>query len=254
MLIAMQNGLALVAERPFYPADICTQLAALPRPRCLITTPVHLRTLLAEVADVPPVDFVLCATALLAPQLAVESEARFGAPLYEIYGCTEAGQAASRRTTQGAAWHLMNGVELLQDEQGNRVRGGHVEIEAPLTDVIERNADGTFILHGRAADMVNIAGKRTSLASLNHHLNAIPGVTDGVFFMPDDSNGEIKRPLAFVVAPGLRSENILGALRNSVDAVFLPRPLYFIDALPRNTTGKITREALVQLMERCAKK
>lgn len=254
MLLALQNGLALVAERPFYPADICAQLAALPRPRCLITTPVHLRTLLAEVADVPPVDFVLCATALLAPQLAAEAEARFGAPLYEIYGCTEAGQAASRRTTQGAAWHLLNGVELEQDEQGSRVHGGHVEIEAPLSDVIERNADGTFILHGRAADMVNIAGKRTSLASLNHHLNAIPGVKDGVFFMPDDSNGETKRPLAFVVAPGLRSENILGALRNSVDAVFLPRPLYFIDALPRNTTGKITRQALVQLMERCAKK
>jgi acyl-coenzyme A synthetase/AMP-(fatty) acid ligase len=79
-------------------------------------------------------------------------------------------------------------------------------------------------------------------------------VKDGVFFMPDDSNGEMKRPLAFVVAPGLKGENILGALRNSVDAVFLPRPLYFVDALPRNTTGKITREALVQLMERCAKK
>jgi acyl-coenzyme A synthetase/AMP-(fatty) acid ligase len=253
-LIAMQNGLALVGERPFYPADICAQLSALPHPRCLITTPVHLRTLLAEVADVPPVDFLLCATALLAPQLAVEAEARFGAPLYEIYGCTEAGQVASRRTTDGAAWHLLRGVKLRQDEQGNRAHGGHVEIEAPLTDVIELNADGTFILHGRAADMVNIAGKRTSLSSLNHHLNSIPGVTDGVFFMPDDSSGEMKRLLAFVVAPGLRGENILAALRNSVDAVFLPRPLYFVDALPRNSTGKITREALVQLMERCARK
>ena len=132
--------------------------------------------------------------------------------------------------------------------QGNHVRGGHVEIEAPLSDVIERNADGTFILHGRAADMVNIAGKRTSLASLNHHLNEIPGVQDGVFFMPDERDGAMQRPLAFVVAPGLRSEDILGALRNSVDAVFLPRPLYIVETLPRNTTGKLTRESLVQMM------
>lgn len=254
MLLAMQNGLALVAERPFYPADICAQLAVLPRPRCLITTPVHLRTLLSEAVELPVVDFVLCATAHLAPQLASEAEARFAAPLYEIYGCTEAGMVASRRTTQGAAWYLLSGVGLQQDEQGNRVRGGHVEIEAPLTDVIERNDDGTFVLHGRAADMVNIAGKRTSLASLNHHLNEIPGVLDGVFFMPDDSDGAMKRPQAFVVAPGLSGEDILGALRNSVDAVFLPRPLHFVDALPRNTTGKITREALTQLMEGCAKK
>jgi acyl-coenzyme A synthetase/AMP-(fatty) acid ligase len=254
MLLALQNGLTLVAERPFYPADICAQLAALTQPRCLVTTPVHLRTLLSEAVELPSVEFVLCATAHLAPQLASEAEARFDAPLYEIYGCTEAGMVASRRTTQGRAWHLLPGVELQQDEQGNRVHGGHVEIEAPLSDVIERNADGTFILHGRTADMVNIAGKRTSLASLNHLLNEIPGVQDGVFFMPDDSDGAMKRPLAFVVAPGLRGAEIMDALRNSVDAVFLPRPLYFVDALPRNSTGKITRETLMQLMERCAKK
>jgi acyl-coenzyme A synthetase/AMP-(fatty) acid ligase len=254
MLLALQNGLALVAERPFYPADICAQLAALPRPRCLITTPVHLRTLLSGVVEVPAVEFVLCATAHLAPQLANEAEERFAAPLYEIYGCTEAGMAASRRTIQGAAWHLMPGVELRQTGEESWVHGGHVEIEALLSDVIERNADGTFTLHGRTADLVNIAGKRTSLASLNHHLNEIPGVQDGVFFLPEDDGGDaMKRPLAFVVAPGLRSEDILAGLRNSVDAVFLPRPLYIVDALPRNTTGKITREALVQLRERCAK-
>jgi len=254
LLLALQNGLALVAEKPFYPADIRAQLAVLPRPRCLVTTPVHLRTLLADAAEVPAVDFVLCATAPLAPQLASEAEARFGAPLYEIYGFTEAGQIASRRTTHGAAWHLLAGIELHQDERGNHVRGGSVEIEAPLSDLIERNPDGTFVLHGRAADMVNIAGKRTSLASLNHHLNAIPGVQDGMFFMPDDQDGAMRRPQAFVVAPGLRGEDILGALRHHVDAVFLPRPLYFVDALPRNTTGKVTHETIMQLMDACSKK
>lgn len=254
MLLAMQNGLALVAERPFYPADVSQRLASLPRPRCLITTPVHLRTLLSETEALPAVDFVLCATALLAPQLASEAEARFGAPLYEIYGCTEAGMVASRRTTEGADWHLLPGIEMRQDEQGCRVRGGHVEIESPLGDVIERNADGTFMLHGRTADLINIAGKRTSLASLNHHLNAIAGVQDGVFLMPEDGDGAVTRPLAFVVAPGLGAQQILDALRSSVDAVFLPRPLYFVDALPRNATGKLTRDSLLRLRQQCSKR
>ncbi len=254
MLLAMQNGLALVAERPFYPADICARLAALPQPRCLVTTPVHLRTLLSEAAELPALEFVLCATAHLAPQLAREAEMRFAAPLYEIYGCTEAGMVASRRTTEGAAWQLLPGVELRQDERGSRVLGGHVEIEAPLSDVIERNADGTFMLHGRTADMVNIAGKRTSLASLNHHLNAIPGVQDGVFLMPDEGDGAVMRPLAFVVAPGLDAGHVLGALRASVDAVFLPRPLYFVETLPRNATGKLTRESLLRLKQECAQR
>lgn len=252
VLLAMQNGLVLVAEKPFYPADICAQLAALPQPRCLVTTPVHLRTLLSEVSDVPAVNFVLCATAPLPPKLAAEAESRFAAPLYEIYGCTEAGQLASRRTTQGLAWRLMRGINLRQDETGTWAQGGHVEITAPLSDVIELNSDGSFLLHGRTADLVNIAGKRTSLASLNHHLNAVEGVRDGVFMLPDD--GETSRPLAFVVAPELSGAQVTQALRARIDPVFLPRPLYFVDALPRNSTGKLMREALQQLLRQCAEK
>jgi acyl-coenzyme A synthetase/AMP-(fatty) acid ligase len=254
VLIAMQNGLALVAEKPFYPADICAQLQSLPVPRCLVTTPVHLRTLLDEVDSVPAVDFVMCATAPLSAQLASEAEARFNAPLYEIYGCTEAGQLASRRPTQSTAWRLMSGIRLRQDKSGTWAHGGHVEIEAPLSDVIELNPDGTFMLHGRSADMVNIAGKRTSLSSLNHHLNAIEGVRDGVFVLPEEAGKEVARPMAFVVAPGLSSDKVLSALRTCIDPVFLPRPLYFVDALPRNATGKLTREALRQLMQQCTGK
>ncbi len=252
MLIAMQNGLALVAERPFYPQDIRAELEALPSPRCLITTPVHLRTLLAEVANLPAVSFVLCATAPLSPKLAEEAEARFGAPLHEIYGCTEAGQLASRRPTAGIAWRLMRGIKMRQDERGTWVKGGHVEIEAQLSDVIELQDDGTFCLHGRMADLVNIAGKRTSLASLNHHLTSLAGVHDGVFVMPDEGEGEVARPMAFVVAPGVSSEVVMKALRNCIDPVFLPRPLYFVDALPRSATGKLTRDALQQLMREYA--
>lgn len=252
MLLALQNGLALVAERPFFPADICARLAELPQPRCLVTTPVHLRSLLAEAESLPAVEFVLCATAHLAPQLASVAEQRFNAPLYEIFGFTEAGMVASRRTTQGGAWHWLPGIQLRQDGDKTYVRGGHVEIEAVLSDVVDHHADGTFTLLGRAADLVNIAGKRTSLAHLNHHLNQIPGVQDGIFVMPDDSDGSMKRTLAFVVAPGLSSADILNALRASIDPVFLPRPLYLVEQLPRNATGKITHEALLRLMEQCA--
>ena len=77
---------------------------------------------------------------------------------------------------------------------------------------------------------------------------------DGVFFLPGDNDAASRRPLAFVVAPGVSSADILNALRNSVDAVFLPRPLYFVESLPRNATGKLSRENLLQLLQRCAKK
>ena len=127
-------------------------------------------------------------------------------------------------------------------------RGGHIETEIMLSDIIElRNAE-TFLLHGRSADLINIAGKRTSLAHLNYHLNSIAGVRDGVFVMPEEAGQEAARLMAFVVAPGLTSEEIINVLRLRIDAAFLPRPLRFVDALPRNATGKLPREALTELV------
>jgi acyl-coenzyme A synthetase/AMP-(fatty) acid ligase len=254
VLIALCNGLILVAGRPFYPADIRAQLAALPRPCCLVTTPIHLRSLLAEPAELPPLDFVLCATAQLSSDLARLAEARFGAPLYEIYGFTEAGQVASRRPVEGAAWTLLSGVVMRQQDGATWVGGGHVEIEAVLSDIVEQAADGTFTLHGRMADLVNIAGKRTSLASLSHHLNNIPGVRDGVFVMPEESANSLTRTIAFVVAPDISRETVLAALRLCVDPAFLPRQLFFVESLPRNATGKLTRLALNQLLRQYAQR
>lgn len=254
VLLPLQNGLALHAARPFFPADICAELDALPRPRALVTTPFHLRALLAEAATVPPADFVLSATAPLSPQLASEAEVRFSAPLHEIYGCTEAGQVAMRRTVVGSEWRAHPGVVLRQDEHGTWVNGGHVERDVLLADVIELREAGRFLLHGRTADLVNIAGKRTSLAHLNYHLNSIEGVRDGTFVMPAEEGREVTRLVAFVVAPGLSGETIMNALRQRIDAAFLPRPLQFVEALPRNATGKLPREALSELIGGPARK
>ena len=254
VLMVMQGGFAMHAGRPFFPSDICAELQALPRPRGLVTTPVHLRVLLAEASELPAVDFLLCATAPLSPQLAMEAEARFAAPLHEIYGCTEAGQIATRRTSETQEWRTMPGVTIFAGESGTRVKGGHVEREVLLGDVIELSGRGTFLLHGRTADLINIAGKRTSLAHLNFHLNSIEGVRDGAFVMPEEDDGTVTRLMAFVVAPGLASETIMSALRQRIDPAFLPRPLCFVEALPRNETGKLPRGAVDELVTRLAAK
>ena len=183
VLMPLQSGGALNAGRPFYPADICADLEDLPRPRVLVTTPYHLRALLAEQVALPVADLLLSATAPLSRDLAVEAETRFAAPLLEIYGCTETGQIASRRTTSGEAWQTFSDVRLRCEGEAVWAEGGHIEAPTLLSDVIELvGGDPTrFLLHGRHADLVNIAGKRASLRYLNYQLNAIPGVRDGVF-------------------------------------------------------------------------
>jgi len=246
VLMVMQGGFALHAGRPFYPADIRSGLAALPRPRGLVIAPAHLRVLLSEPEQLPAADFLLCATSPLSRELAAQAEARFGSHLHEIYGCTESGGIASRRTVATREWRTMAGVTLRTDDAGTWVKGGHVEIEVQLADVIELRGGGQFLLHGRTADLVNIAGKRTSLLHLNYHLNSIEGVRDGVFVVPEEHGETVTRLTAYVVAPGVSRETLMRALRQRIDSAFLPRPLHFVDRLPRNDAGKLPRQALAE--------
>lgn len=251
VLLALHNGLALHCGRPLFPADVCAALETLPRPRLLVTTPVHLRALCDAEAPAPAADLLLSATAPLPTELAMRAESRFGAPLMEIYGCSEAGQLAVRTTTASPEWRLMRDVLMRQDDNGTWVRGGHVPAETLLADVIEVTGTGRFLLHGRAADLVNIAGKRTSLSYLNHQINAIEGVHDGVFLLPDDDgHGAVVRLMAFVVAPDMSEARIRAALAERIDPAFMPRPLFRVPALPRNSTGKLTRESLSALAAR----
>jgi acyl-coenzyme A synthetase/AMP-(fatty) acid ligase len=254
VLLALHNGFAVHAGRPFYPADIRVALEQIPEQRVLVTTPVHLRALLAEERELPRLQLILCATAPLSAEMAAEAETRYSAPVREIFGFTEAGMVATRRTTQGPQWHALPGVRVWRDRDGVRVGGGHVESDVAFTDLVELEDAHTFSLQGRSADLVNIAGKRSSIAYLNQQLLAIESVEDGVFFLPDGPHESVTRLIAFVVAPRLSREALMSALRSRIDPAFLPRPLYYVDALPRAATGKLSREALMRLTQTAHKR
>jgi acyl-coenzyme A synthetase/AMP-(fatty) acid ligase len=252
VLLALMSGNSFSAERPFYPADIAAAVAAVPRPRVLVTTPVHLRALLAAETDLPPLDLIVSATAPLGQDLARDVEKRFGTKLLEIYGSTETGQIALRRTAESAPWRLWPGVRLKVTSGQVFAHGGHVEQVTAMCDVIEITGDDEFLLHGRTADLVNVAGKRSSFGYLNAQLNAIPGVIDGVFFLRDGATGStgVARLGAVVVAPTLSVAALTEHLRLRIDPVFLPRPLIIVERLPRNATGKLPQQALQHLAKR----
>ncbi len=248
VLIVMQSANAMFAGQSFYPADICAAIDSVPQPRMLVSTPVHMKSVLGAGLEIAPVDLIVSATAPLSAALAVELEARLAAPLLEIYGSTETGQIAMRNSARTQEWQLFAGMRLDNRDGVTWVSGGHIEQATPMNDVIEIVGAQRFLLHGRMADLINIAGKRNSLAYLNLQLQAIPGVLDGAFYMPDDSADDgVTRLCAFVVAPQLAAASLTAALRERMDPVFLPRPLVFVDALPRNPTGKLPRDALSAL-------
>ena len=250
VLLAWLSGNAFSQAQPFYPADICQALASVPAPRVLISSPVHLRALMASGMKLPEVSIVVSATAPLSADLAHEVEERFDAPLMEIYGSTETGQVAARRPTRTEEWQLLHGARLVVEGDDVRACGENIDTPTVLNDIIEVIDEKRFLLRGRKTDLVNVAGKRHSLASLNHLLNRIPGVIDGAFFMPDETGADhVTRLAACVVAPGMNAAGVLAALKQHIDPVFLPRPLLLVEELPRNGTGKLPREALQILLQ-----
>lgn len=255
MLLPLLGACSLQCERPLFPENVRQTLSITPAPRFLVTTPVHLRTFVESSGTMPAVIGMVCATAPLSPQLAEASELKFHAPLLEVFGATEIGVAATRRTVRDEPWTLIELFDMEPRHDGTAVRGRHFAGEVLLLDVITPEGPRHFRLVGRSSDLINIAGKRASLGDLNAKLLAISGVRDGVIFMPDvgsaaEADGTVHRTAALVVAPGMTRESVLSALRQVIDPAFLPRPLLLVDALPRNETSKLPRAALLDLFAR----
>jgi acyl-coenzyme A synthetase/AMP-(fatty) acid ligase len=253
VLLPIFGGGQFTRTRPFFPADVVDALEAVPAPRLLVTTPFHLRNLLDAGLAFPPMVGVSTATAPLSVELAARAERAMNAPLLEVYGSTETGRLATREPTQTTLWQTYPGITLSQRDGTTLAEGGHLSAQQVLVDVVELVSPTQFRLLGRNSDMVNVAGKRNSLALLNQTISQITGVEDAAFFLPE-GDPAVGRLAAFVVAPDLTSRQILDALRQHIDPCFLPRPLIFVEALPRNATGKLTANALATLLAQHGKR
>lgn len=252
VLLPLLEGMAVHAARPLFPADVVQALAQVPEPRVLVSTPVHLRTLLAAGITLPRIGVVVSATAPLDAATAAAVEQDWDAPMLEMFGSTETCVFASRLTSREQSWWLYPGVGIEPHEDHALVSAPWFERAMPLQDVVELGPDGRMSILGRNADMIEIAGKRASLADLTRRLQGIPGVQDAVVFQPTAEEAAqsgvvaVRRVAALVVAPDLTEGEITRQLATSVDPAFLPRPLVRVASLPRNAVGKLARKALLQ--------
>jgi len=248
VLLPLFAGMSLHGEKPLFPADVAAALAQPARPRLLVSTPLHLRALAESGLTFPELDLIVSATAPLDPALARLVESRLRAPLLEMFGSTETCVFATRRTAQQDVWKIYDGITLETGADSTQVFAPWYERPQKLMDVLERRGADGFVALGRNSDLVEVAGKRASLADITRRLCAVNGVEDAVAFQPEAAAaGVANRVAAVVVSRGVSAREIATQLAASLDAVFLPRPLVLVDRIPRDAVGKVSRARLLEL-------
>lgn len=261
VILPWQAGVPVHSHAPLLAADLETALRECDRPAWWMTTPMHMRAPLQAASPLSDLQGIVASTMSLPPPLASAAEAAWRIPVVEVYGSTETGALATRRSASEVAWTPLPGVALqahgMGEAQRFRAEGPHIDPPVVLGDFLEMLVDGRFRLLGRCGDMVKVGGKRTSLCALNAALTEIPGVADGVFLLPPAAHsGEAEsrssqRLTAFFVSDSLDPPQVLAALRARIDPAFLPRPIHRVARLPRNATGKLPRAELAELFAQC---
>jgi acyl-coenzyme A synthetase/AMP-(fatty) acid ligase len=248
VLLPLFANTSVHADRPLFPADVAAALSLPDRPRVLVSTPLHLRALAESGVAFPALDLIVSATAPLDATLAGVVETRLGAPLLEIFGSTETCAFATRRTGREQEWQLYEGMELEPGPDVTRISAGWFEQPQQLQDVFEHRGGRRFALLGRNSDLVEVAGKRASLADITRRLCAVPGVEDALAFQPEGlGSGVPNRIAALVVSRHLSAPEIARQVAGGLDAALIPRPLLLVERIPRDQVGKVPRAQLLQL-------
>ena len=254
---SLAHGSCLYDAAVFYPADLEILVARAEAlgicDLVLVTSPPHLKFLEEALCQTPQVRCIISATAPLHRDIAARLEANGDRRVFEIYGSTETGSLAWRRTTISELWAPLKGFRLTPGQGGWFAEAPHLARGATLGDDIELCPDGRFRLLGRHGDMVRIAGKRQSLGALNTALTAMPEIRDGVVIR-ETVDGEDRLSVFVVLGPesAMDAEALRQAvrvyMRGHFDPVFVPRRVQIVDRLPRGETGKIAASDLADLV------
>ncbi len=250
VLMALFANICVVDSKPLFPQDIQTLLNALPAPRMLVSTPVHLRAVVGNGLEYPKLETVLCATSPLTQQLAAQIEKLFEAEMREVYGCSEIGSMAVRKTALTDIWKKFKGIHFdRQESKQILAHTEHVKDVATLGDFIELIDEQHFRLKGRTDDMIDIAGKRGSLNEINKVLLSFSDLIDGIVFFPKQDR-PIPRLVAIVVLKnGTSKKQLTNHFREYLDPAFIPRPIIQVEKLPREDNGKLPKQALLSFYQ-----
>lgn len=249
LMPSLVYGIPVIDQRPLLPADIQNVFMQCPINSAWIATPLHLRGITRSESQIKNCSLILTSTMPLSTELANQTEKIVDAPVIEIYGSTETGALATRRTATEMEWTLLGDVEIKNDSHNIAVVGKHFNSPQVMNDRIEQTCLRTFRLHGRNTDLIKIGGRRNSISSLNLILQNLDGLDDGAFYLPQSINSDERLVLVYVSSI-LSQAEIKAYLAEKIDPVFVPRIFIKVSEIPRTDSGKLTSQSLACIHEK----
>jgi acyl-CoA synthetase (AMP-forming)/AMP-acid ligase II len=220
--------------------------------------------------------FIRSCSAALAPAVLAALERRFGAPVVEAYGITEAcHQVASNplppRPRRPGTVGFGTGTEIaIIDADGRHLaphRAGEVVVRGPSVMHGYRNnpaataaafiddclrtgdagvldEDGYLTLTGRIKEIINRGGEKISPIEIDNVLLGHPAVAQAATFgVPDPKYGE-EVQAAVVLKGSADAEGLRAFCREHLADFKVPKVIRIVSRLPKNALGKVERRAL----------
>ncbi len=278
--LALPLASTLVLRRRFDPEKTLIDVAR-HRATALAVVPVMLQRMLElpretlERYDTSALRVIAASGSVLPGELATRVMDTFGDVLYNLYGSTEVAWAtiatpADLRAAPGTAGRPPLGtvVRILDADghelpQGRRGRifagnemvfdgytgGGNKEIVGGLMstgDMGHFDAGGRLFVDGRDDEMIVSGGENVFPREVEDLLAKHPQIEEAAVIGVDDEQFG-QRLKAFVVARShdrVSEEEIKEYVKHNLARYKVPREVVFMDALPRNATGKVLKREL----------
>jgi acyl-coenzyme A synthetase/AMP-(fatty) acid ligase/3-hydroxymyristoyl/3-hydroxydecanoyl-(acyl carrier protein) dehydratase len=261
-LLPICSGTVFCSERIAYPESLAALAEA---PSALVASPAFLKRAVEAEVDPMPADRSVVSFSsggVLPEKTGKAVKGLLGKPVMEIYGSSETGGITYRRSASRLPWRPFKGIDLRIGEDGR------IQVRSPylaetdyiaIDDLGAISADGGLTLLGRADSVVKIEEKRVSLVEIETRLRESEFVSDVHALALESAGRQIIGAVVVLkdkgreklVAEGRKAMS--GALRGSLSRYFatvlLPRKWRFVEALPLNDQGKLTKDAASALFE-----
>ena len=281
--LGMLLSSALVLTRKFDP-ESCLATIERARAETLVVVPVMMQRILELPAetrrkyDTSSLRIVAASGSALPGDLATRWMDEFGETLYNLYGSTEVAWATiatpeDMRAAPGTAGRPPRGTAVkLYDDRGREVApgqtgrifvannmlfegytgGGSKDVIDGLMatgDVGRMDDAGRLFVEGRDDEMIVSGGENLFPAEVEDLLAKHDGVVEAAAIgVEDEKFGQRLR--AFVVAKDRKSpseEELKAYVKSNLADFKVPREIWFLDELPRNSTGKVLKRELKEI-------